>query len=274
MHWFLFCRQKKNSMLGQSLESHCIPCCLLGVIAGARLRNLRTGHSHEDVDQLFGVLAAYIARHGRSANCPKEFCHHIQMWLTTKLDRPHEPLRKCVLMEQCRDWILGFPSNEKEASTSRQIPCLVSMRAPQCLCFSMVRRQLYDSSQIEVRITMGLQRNMLVNQVCEPIILESYGPYTDSVVDLIQSSLAIIQLLRRGFLAGGVPVFLKGTGGPRAPHVFEFDRRGNLGSLAGGPFPFYSFRQFRQPVHFFVLLWWLSLILMFFCGAASGSDVT
>lgn len=159
---------------------------------------------------------------------------------------------------------LASPNNEKEANISRQIPCLVSMRAPQCLCFSTVRRQLYDSSQIEVRITMGLQRNMLVNQVSEPIILESYRPYTDSVVDLIQSSLAIIQLLRRGFLAGGVPVFLKGTGGPRAPHVFEFDRRGNLGSLAGGPFPFYSFRQFRQPVHFFVLLWWLSLILMFF----------
>ena len=36
---------------------------------------------------------------------------------------------------------------------------------------------------------------------------------------------------RKGFLAAGVPVFLKGTGGPRAPHVFEFDRRSNLGSL-------------------------------------------
>jgi len=38
--------------------------------------------------------------------------------------------------------------------------------------------------------------------------------------------------LRRGFLAGAVPVFLKGTGGPRAPHVFELDRRSNLGNLA------------------------------------------
>lgn len=32
-------------------------------------------------------------------------------------------------------------------------------------------------------------------------------------------------------MAAGVPVFLKGTGGPRAPHVFEMDRRGNLGLL-------------------------------------------
>ena len=38
-----------------------------------------------------------------------------------------------------------------------------------------------------------------------------------------------IPFVRRGFLSAGVPVFLKGTGGPRAPHCFEIDRRGNLG---------------------------------------------
>ena len=114
------------------------PCRLLGVIAGARMRHLRTGHSHEDVDQLFGVLAAYIARHGRSANSPKEFCQHIQMWLATKLDRPHEPLRKCVLMDQCRDWILGFPPTLKEGTTHKQTNSMFSFHAdsPKSLFFN------------------------------------------------------------------------------------------------------------------------------------------
>ena len=78
-----------------------------GVIGGARLRNLRSGHSHEDLDQIFGRLASYIARSARTAASPREFQQIIQTWLDTKLDRPHEPFRQCILMDQCRDWMLG-----------------------------------------------------------------------------------------------------------------------------------------------------------------------
>ena len=39
--------------------------------------------------------------------------------------------------------------------------------------------------------------------------------------------------LRRAFLESGVPVHLRGIGGPSAPHVFEMDVRENLGYLAG-----------------------------------------
>lgn len=27
--------------------------------------------------------------------------------MTTRLDRPHEPGRHAVLLDQCRDWVLG-----------------------------------------------------------------------------------------------------------------------------------------------------------------------
>ena len=37
---------------------------------------------------------------------------------------------------------------------------------------------------------------------------------------------------RRGFLAPGVPIFMSGIGGPRAPHQFDFDRRCNLSDSA------------------------------------------
>ena len=37
--------------------------------------------------------------------------------------------------------------------------------------------------------------------------------------------------MRRGWLLGGVPVSLKGIGGPGAPHVFDFQRLCNSGSF-------------------------------------------
>ena len=51
--------------------------------------------------------------------------------------------------------------------------------------------------------------------------------------------------LRRGFLSGACPVMLQGTGGPGAPHHFEFNRRESFGFLISqcqpasshGPFP-------------------------------------
>lgn len=73
---------------------------------GARMRQLRSGHSHEDIDQLFGRLASYIARSARTASSPIAFRSIINTWLHSKLDRPHEPDRECVLMDQCRDWTL------------------------------------------------------------------------------------------------------------------------------------------------------------------------
>ncbi len=80
---------------------------LSGVIHAARLRNLRSGHSHEDVDQLFGRLAAYISRKAKSATGPHQFREIIQSWMDSKLDRPYELERHAVMLDQCRDWILG-----------------------------------------------------------------------------------------------------------------------------------------------------------------------
>lgn len=80
--------------------------CHSGVVRSARLRNLRTGHSHEDVDQMFGRLASFISRHGRNATGPPEFRDLIQQWLSQKLDRPHEAGRYAVLLDQFRDWCL------------------------------------------------------------------------------------------------------------------------------------------------------------------------
>ena len=76
------------------------------VIGSGRLSFLRTGHSHEDVDQLFGRVASWVKLHVRSAltsadfvSALKEFCEH--------LDRPYEPKRMVVKLDQTRDWLLA-----------------------------------------------------------------------------------------------------------------------------------------------------------------------
>ena len=72
-----------------------------------RLRHLRSGHSHEDVDQVFGLLASHMAMRARNATGPPEFQGIIQDFLDNRLSRPHEPERHAVLLDQCRDWSLS-----------------------------------------------------------------------------------------------------------------------------------------------------------------------
>ena len=79
------------------------------------------------------------------------------------------------------------------------------------------------------------------------------------------------ELLRRGFLTAGVPVFLKGTGGPRAPHVFELDRRGNLGCS--------EFNDTMSTATFcdcLALNWWSGIfgLLGLICVVISGQPET
>ena len=78
-----------------------------GIVRGAQLRMLRSGHSHEDVDQVFGSLASFLSRKARRATGPHEFRQIIQHWLDHELKRPHEPRRFAVMMDQVRDWIPG-----------------------------------------------------------------------------------------------------------------------------------------------------------------------
>ena len=72
------------------------------------LHNLRSGHSHDDVDQLFGTLAIWLLKHGREAEDPKDILKIVQAFLD-QLDRPFERLRKAYILDQARDWLLGIP---------------------------------------------------------------------------------------------------------------------------------------------------------------------
>lgn len=73
------------------------------------MRCLRTGHSHEDLDQIFGQLCHYLARKAKFAVTPTDFAFHIQSWMDTSLRRPHERGRFVVEVDQARFWsLVGF----------------------------------------------------------------------------------------------------------------------------------------------------------------------
>lgn len=63
-----------------------------GTLAGASMRHLRSGHSHEDIDQCFGSLSLFLVRHGKCVESPPQFIKLIQTFCSTA-HRPFEPER-------------------------------------------------------------------------------------------------------------------------------------------------------------------------------------
>ena len=78
-----------------------------GVVQKAMLSALRTGHSHEDIDQVFGQIAKHLSTKARSAATPYDFKDHITQWMQTSMKRPHEAGKHCVVLDQTRNWYRG-----------------------------------------------------------------------------------------------------------------------------------------------------------------------
>ena len=75
-------------------------------IRSARLRNLRSGRSHEDIGQVFGQIAQHLITSCKVAQTSDQFRQHLESFLQ-KIDRPHEKLRKVLKVSRTRDWTLG-----------------------------------------------------------------------------------------------------------------------------------------------------------------------
>lgn len=78
----------------------------LGILQGCALTCLRSGRSHEDVDQLFGSLARFLVHRGDTAEEPADFQRLVQEFLDTEKG-PFEEGRYALLLEQTRPWQLG-----------------------------------------------------------------------------------------------------------------------------------------------------------------------
>ena len=75
------------------------------LISEGRLSFLRSGHSHEDIDQLFGSVSSYFKNHVKTALTSQDFVSALTAFCQ-QLERPHEPKRFVVKLDRTRDWIL------------------------------------------------------------------------------------------------------------------------------------------------------------------------
>lgn len=66
---------------------------------------LRSGHSHEDIDQVFGSAADWIRRRLPRAESSEDVVTSLQGFLAS-LERPHEGHRRCFKLDGTRDWRL------------------------------------------------------------------------------------------------------------------------------------------------------------------------
>ncbi|CAE7359672.1 unnamed protein product [Symbiodinium sp. CCMP2592] len=96
------CRELKNNQTLRWMAS----LVSRRILRAARLCNLRSGHSHEDIDQAFGSCAAFLVKKAAKAESSDSFQQHLTNFLE-ELPRPHEKERAVVRISRVRDWLLG-----------------------------------------------------------------------------------------------------------------------------------------------------------------------
>lgn len=79
-----------------------------GKIRRAEVRQLMSGHTHEDVDALFSNLASVLKQSGKCLHTPQDYVTTLEQYLQRHDVRPLEPHCEVVLVDQCRDWTLIF----------------------------------------------------------------------------------------------------------------------------------------------------------------------
>ncbi len=107
-------------------------CVAMGLVTTCSLCFLRPGHTHEDIDQLFGSLAAYVKRMLPVAHSMADFIKCFEDFFE-KLKRPHEPVACVRRIDHIRDWKGYF------ASMGRHLCGIGGPSAPKV--FNFIRRK-------------------------------------------------------------------------------------------------------------------------------------
>ena len=100
--------QNKNNIVFAYLA--CLVAC--GIVTTAMACFLRTGHTHEDIDQLVGQLASYLIKHCHIIETLPDMAVAIRKFLA-ELVRHHEPKRFVTKLDQTRDWKAFFAALRK-----------------------------------------------------------------------------------------------------------------------------------------------------------------
>ena len=100
------CRELKNNGILRCLGAWVVQHKL----KSSEISCLSSGHSHEDIDALFGHLRSWINSHTELPT-PASFRSCLEAYFKDPTRRPNEPLREVVMMNQYRDWSLQQTSN-------------------------------------------------------------------------------------------------------------------------------------------------------------------
>jgi hypothetical protein len=82
----------------------CAALVAAGLIQSVRVVFLRSGHSHEDIDQFFGELASWIIKNMRVASDLSDVESSIRAFLGGARVRPYEAGRFVTRLDHLRDW--------------------------------------------------------------------------------------------------------------------------------------------------------------------------
>eukprot|EP00435_Cladocopium_sp_Y103_P043325 s2636_g12.t1 len=74
-------------------------------IRRARMHYCMSGHSHEDIDQYFSLLGAFLGTQNELHN-PRQFMDALKVYMQNESVRPNEKLRDVIKIEAVRDWML------------------------------------------------------------------------------------------------------------------------------------------------------------------------
>ena len=96
----------------KELKNNCILRWASQQIANKRLGActasfLSSGHSHEDIDALFSNFASWL-QHSGPLTTPVAFVNALQKFMEVPTHRPHEKIKKVMIMSQFRDWCLNY----------------------------------------------------------------------------------------------------------------------------------------------------------------------
>ena len=80
--------------------------CSKRSIRAARLHSCISGHSHEDVDQFFSLLSAFLATK-KELHTPVAFMESLRQYLSNPSVRHHERTREVLKIDCVRSWSLG-----------------------------------------------------------------------------------------------------------------------------------------------------------------------
>lgn len=104
------CDNTRREVKNNHVFRWCAGAVSSGCVRSLSVSSLRSGHSHEDIDQLFGQIASYLKKL-RCRLTSSDFVESLTEFSQTHMQRPFEKDRYVYKLDNVRDWPLDSDSD-------------------------------------------------------------------------------------------------------------------------------------------------------------------